>query len=51
MKNKVLVIGAGGAGLVAAINAHDSGADVTIITKDYPTRSQTSMAQVGSMQS
>ena len=47
MKNKVLVIGAGGAGLVAAINAHDSGADVTIITKDYPTRSQTSMAQGG----
>ena len=47
MKNKVLVVGAGGAGLVAAINAHDAGSDVTIITKDYPTRSQTSMAQGG----
>ncbi|WP_373071814.1 FAD-dependent oxidoreductase [Sulfurimonas sp.] len=47
MKNKVLVVGAGGAGLVAAINAHDNGSDVTILTKDYPTRSQTSMAQGG----
>jgi succinate dehydrogenase / fumarate reductase flavoprotein subunit len=47
MKNKVLVIGAGGAGLVAAIHAHDNGSDVTILTKDYPTRSQTSMAQGG----
>ncbi len=47
MQNKVLVIGGGGAGLVAALNAHKSGADVTILTKDYPTRSQTSMAQGG----
>lgn len=47
MQNKVLIIGAGGAGLVAALNAHDNGADVTVITKDYPTRAQTSMAQGG----
>jgi len=47
MKNKVLVIGGGGAGLVAAINAQEAGADVTVITKDYPTRAQTSMAQGG----
>lgn len=47
MKNDVLVIGAGGAGLVAAINAHNAGAKVKIITKEYPTRSQTCMAQGG----
>ncbi len=47
MQSDVLVIGAGGAGLVAAINAHESGAKVIIITKEYPTRSQTCMAQGG----
>ena len=47
MKSDVLVIGAGGAGLVAALNAHKSGAKVIVLTKDYPTRSQTSMAQGG----
>ena len=47
MKNDVIVVGAGGAGLVAALNAHESGAKVTILTKDYPTRSQTCMAQGG----
>ncbi|MCW8838091.1 MAG: FAD-dependent oxidoreductase [Thiovulaceae bacterium] len=47
MQNKVLVIGSGGAGLVAALNAHEAGADVTVLTKDYPTRAQTSMAQGG----
>ena len=47
MKSDVLVIGAGGAGLVAALNAHESGAKVIVITKEYPTRSQTSMAQGG----
>ena len=47
MKKDVLVIGAGGAGLVAALNAHAKGAKVTIVTKDYPTRSQTCMAQGG----
>ncbi len=47
MKTDVLVIGAGGAGLVAALSAHEAGAKVTVITKDYPTRSQTTMAQGG----
>jgi len=46
-KNDVLVIGAGGAGLVAALNAYESGAKVKVITKEYPTRSQTCMAQGG----
>lgn len=47
MKNRVIVVGAGGAGLVAALNAHESGAEVVVITKEYPTRSQTCMAQGG----
>ncbi|MEA2092320.1 MAG: FAD-dependent oxidoreductase [Campylobacterota bacterium] len=47
MKSDVLIIGAGGAGLVAAINAHESGAKVRVLTKEYPTRSQTCMAQGG----
>ncbi len=47
MRSDVLIIGAGGAGLVAALNAHKSGATVRLITKEYPTRSQTSMAQGG----
>ncbi|MFA6137809.1 MAG: FAD-binding protein [Sulfurimonas sp.] len=47
MRSDVLIIGAGGAGLVAAIHAHEAGAKVRIITKDYPTRSQTTMAQGG----
>ena len=47
MQYDVLVIGAGGAGLVAAINAHDAGAKVLVLTKEYATRSQTCMAQGG----
>lgn len=47
MRSDVLIIGAGGAGLVAALKASEAGAKVTIITKYYPTRSQTSMAQGG----
>lgn len=43
----VIIIGAGGAGLVAALSAKESGAKVTVITKEYPTRSQTCMAQGG----
>ena len=46
-KSDVLIIGAGGAGLVAALNAKESGASVLVITKEYPTRSQTCMAQGG----
>ncbi len=47
MRSDVLIIGAGGAGLVAAINAHESGSKVIVLTKEYPTRSQTCMAQGG----
>lgn len=47
MRSDVLIIGAGGAGLSAALAAHEAGAKVRIITKNYPTRSQTSMAQGG----
>ena len=43
----VLVIGAGGAGLVAALNAKESGASVIVANKSYPTRAQTCMAQGG----
>lgn len=47
MQNKVLIIGAGGAGLTAALWARDAGCDVVVVTKEYPTRSQTCMAQGG----
>ena len=47
MQSDVLIIGAGGAGLVAALHAKKSGASVTVLTKEYPTRSQTCMAQGG----
>lgn len=47
MKNRVVIVGAGGAGLVAALNAHQDGAEVVVVTKEYPTRSQTCMAQGG----
>ncbi|MDA7817945.1 FAD-dependent oxidoreductase [Sulfurimonas sp.] len=47
MQCDVLIVGAGGSGLVAAINAHESGAKVIVLTKEYPTRSQTCMAQGG----
>jgi len=43
----VLIIGAGGAGLVAALNAKENGSDVIVLSKEYPTRSQTCMAQGG----
>jgi len=46
-KSDVLIVGAGGAGLVAALSAHESGATVRVITKEYATRSQTCMAQGG----
>ena len=47
MRSNVLIIGAGGAGLMAALSAKEEGASVRVITKEYPTRSQTCMAQGG----
>ncbi len=47
LKTDVLIIGAGGAGLVSAIHAKEQGASVKVLTKEYPTRSQTCMAQGG----
>jgi len=46
-RSDVLIIGAGGAGLTAALNAQERGVSVRVITKEYPTRSQTCMAQGG----
>jgi len=43
----VLIIGAGGAGLTAALSAKEAGASVLVVGKTYPTNSQTSMAQGG----
>ena len=44
---KLLIIGAGGAGLSAALEAKAAGFEVVVATKEYPTRSQTCMAQGG----
>lgn len=43
----VLIIGAGGAGLSAALEAKKEGAKIAVFCEGYPTRSQTSMAQGG----
>ncbi len=43
----VLVIGSGGAGLSAALEAVSPGKEVVVVTKYYPTQAQTSMAQGG----
>jgi succinate dehydrogenase / fumarate reductase flavoprotein subunit len=46
-KHDVLVIGAGCAGMRAAIEAHDAGADVAIVSKIHPTRSHSGAAEGG----
>jgi succinate dehydrogenase / fumarate reductase flavoprotein subunit len=43
----VLVVGAGCAGMRAAIEAHDAGADVAMISKLHPTRSHSGAAEGG----
>lgn len=43
----VLIIGAGAAGLTAALNAKKNGANVAVITKTLPTHCQTVQAQGG----
>jgi succinate dehydrogenase flavoprotein subunit len=46
-KHDVLVVGAGCAGMRAAIAAHDAGADVAMISKLHPTRSHSGSAEGG----
>ncbi|ADV45511.1 L-aspartate oxidase [Nitratifractor salsuginis] len=43
----LLIVGSGGAGLSAALEAATLGAKVTVVTKSMPTQAQTSMAQGG----
>ncbi len=46
-KHDAVIIGAGGAGLMAALYASKGGADVAVVSKLYPTRSHTGAAQGG----
>ncbi len=46
-EHDVLVVGAGGAGLRAAIEAQEEGADVALVTKLHPVRSHTGAAEGG----
>jgi len=46
-KHEVIVVGGGGAGLMAALYASKGGADVAVVSKLYPTRSHTGTAQGG----
>jgi succinate dehydrogenase / fumarate reductase flavoprotein subunit len=46
-KHDVLVVGAGCAGMRAAIEAYDAGADVGVISKLHPTRSHSGAAEGG----
>jgi succinate dehydrogenase / fumarate reductase flavoprotein subunit len=46
-KHEVIIVGAGGAGLMAALYASRGGADVAVVSKLYPTRSHTGAAQGG----
>jgi succinate dehydrogenase / fumarate reductase, flavoprotein subunit len=46
-QHDVLIVGAGCAGMRAAIEAHDTGADVAIISKIHPVRSHSGAAEGG----
>lgn len=46
-KHEVVIVGAGGAGLMAALYASRGGADVAVVSKLYPTRSHTGAALGG----
>lgn len=43
----ILIIGSGGAGLSAALSAKKNGSSVLVVSKTYPTQSQTAQAQGG----
>src|SRR5438128_3256423 len=47
MTHDVLVVGAGCAGMRAAIEAYDAGADVAVVSKLHPTRSHSGAAEGG----
>ncbi|HEX6490396.1 MAG TPA: FAD-binding protein [Gaiellaceae bacterium] len=46
-KHDVLIVGAGCAGMRAAIEAHDRGADVALVSKIHPVRSHSGAAEGG----
>jgi succinate dehydrogenase / fumarate reductase, flavoprotein subunit len=46
-KHDVLIVGAGCAGMRAAIEAHDGGADVALLSKIHPVRSHSGAAEGG----
>ena len=46
-KHDVLIVGAGCAGMRAAIEAFDAGADVAVISKIHPVRSHSGAAEGG----
>ena len=46
-QHDVLIVGAGCAGMRAAIEAHDAGADVALISKIHPVRSHSGAAEGG----
>jgi succinate dehydrogenase / fumarate reductase flavoprotein subunit len=46
-KHEAIIVGAGGAGLMAALYASKGGLDVAVVSKLYPTRSHTGAAQGG----
>jgi succinate dehydrogenase / fumarate reductase, flavoprotein subunit len=46
-KHDVVIVGAGCAGMRAAIEAHDAGADVGVVSKLHPTRSHSGAAEGG----
>jgi len=46
-KHEAIIVGAGGAGLMAALYASEGGADVAVVSKLYPTRSHTGAALGG----
>ncbi|WP_306057634.1 FAD-binding protein [Natronococcus wangiae] len=46
-EHDVIVVGAGGAGLRAAVAAHEAGADTALVSKLHPVRSHTGAAEGG----